>query len=156
MTDILNKNGFLGAAPAEGSYGFIIDEINRGNISKIFGDFITLIEPSKRLGQSEESQAKPSYSHEAFGIPDNVYLLGTVNTEDRSIALFDTTLCRRFSFVEMMPNSSVLDGVEGEGISISGLLTTLNRRIEVPFDREYTLRHTYATTFDHFPFVSWP
>lgn len=143
---VLEKNGFAPTTVVETKpYVFIIDEINRGNISKIFGELITLIEPSKRLGQSEGLQVRLPYSQKLFGIPDNVYLLGTMNTADRSIAMLDTALRRRFSFVEMMPDSGILDGIEVEGISVGGLLTTLNRRIEVLFDREHTLGHAFFT-----------
>lgn len=122
---------------------FIIDEINRGNISKIFGELITLIEPSKRLGQTEGMKAKLPYSQQLFGVPDNVYLIGTMNTADRSIATIDTALRRRFRFKEMMPDAEVLNGINVEGISISDMFTRMNKRISVLFDREHTIGHAY-------------
>jgi 5-methylcytosine-specific restriction protein B len=137
------------SATSEGSltlhknYVFIVDEINRGNISKIFGELITLIEPSKRIGQPEEMTAKLPYSKKAFGVPDNVYLLGTMNTADRSIATIDTALRRRFQFREMQPDPSVLDGIEVAGISISQMLSDMNQKISVLYDREHTIGHSY-------------
>lgn len=122
---------------------FIIDEINRGNISKIFGELITLIESSKRLGQPEGMKAKLPYSQQMFGVPDNVYIIGTMNTADRSIATIDTALRRRFRFKEMMPDASVLAGISVEDISISDMLTRMNKRIAVLYDREHTIGHAY-------------
>lgn len=122
---------------------FIIDEINRGNISKIFGELITLIESNKRLGQKESMEIKLPYSQKHFAIPDNVYLVGTMNTVDRSIATMDTALRRRFTFREMMPNSDVLADIFVEGVSIKDIFVKINKRISVLYDREHAIGHAY-------------
>lgn len=126
------------------NYVFIIDEINRGNISKIFGELITLIENSKRLGEPEAMSVILPYSKEKFSVPKNVYILGTMNTADRSISLMDTALRRRFEFVEMMPDEDLLDKVVvEEDINIHEMLKIMNRRIEALYDREHTLGHAF-------------
>lgn len=127
-------------------YVLIIDEINRGNIASIFGELITLIERSKRKGQGEALQATLAYTSEGgahFAVPDNLYLIGTMNTADRSLARVDTALRRRFDFVPMYPQPEKLDGVVVAGIDLGRLLRRMNERIEVLFDRDHLLGHAY-------------
>lgn len=124
-------------------YVLIIDEINRGNVSRIFGELITLIEPSKREGAEEALSLKLPYSKKPFSVPKNVYLIGTMNTADRSLAGLDIALRRRFTFKEMLPQPKLLDGVLVEGVEIGQLLRVMNQRIEVLLDREHCLGHAY-------------
>ena len=124
-------------------YAIFIDEINRGNISKIFGELISLIEVDKRAGMPNAMSLQLSYSGDYFSVPANVDIIGAMNTADRSLALLDTALRRRFDFVEMMPDLSLLSGAKVKGIELESLLEKLNRRIEALYDREHTLGHAF-------------
>lgn len=129
-------------------YVFVIDEINRGNISKIFGELITLIECTKREGMPEAANAVLPYSGDPFSVPQNVYILGTMNTADRSIALMDTALRRRFSFVEMMPKTNVLREIGADKVgdlNVADMLDVINERIGFLYDREHTIGHAFFT-----------
>lgn len=143
LEEVSKKNEQLEYVPNVERYVFIIDEINRGNISKVFGELITLIEDSKRVGQPEELKLMLPYSKKTFGVPNNVYIIGTMNTADRSIALMDTALRRRFHFIEMQPNPDILAEIDVEGINISEMLKVMNKRIEILCDREHTIGHSY-------------
>ncbi|HBK6304231.1 TPA: AAA family ATPase, partial [Campylobacter jejuni] len=139
-----NKNNDNSLKP----YIIIIDEINRGNVSKIFGELITLIEPSKRIGEKEELKVTLPYSGKKFGVPKNVYIIGAMNTADRSITSLDIALRRRFEFVEMMPDASKLS-MDCEGINLQELLKAINTRMEYLLDREKTIGHAFFISVEN-------
>jgi hypothetical protein len=124
-------------------YVLIIDEINRGNVSRIFGELITLIEPSKRAGAAEALEVVLPYSKKTFKVPGNVYLIGTMNTADRSLTGIDIALRRRFNFKEMLPQPQRLAHIKIEDIDLAAMLEAMNKRIEVLLGRDFCLGHAY-------------
>ena len=125
------------------NYVLIIDEINRGNVSRIFGEAITLLEPDKRVGGADHRNVELPYSKKSFSIPNNLHVIGTMNTADKSLAQIDLALRRRFEFIELLPNPGLLSDISIANFQVDELLAVLNDRIEVLLDREHLIGHSY-------------
>lgn len=124
-------------------YALFIDEINRGNVASIFGELITLLEDDKRLGEDNALTAVLPYSRVDFGVPPNLYLIGTMNTADRSVEALDTALRRRFTFIQMQPDAEQIEQPAGLKIDLRRLFATINSRIEQLLDHDHCIGHAY-------------
>lgn len=133
----------------ENRYAIFIDEINRGNVSAIFGELITLIEPDKRIGAANELTVKLPYSKREFGVPKNVDIIGTMNTADRSVEALDTALRRRFSFIEMPSRPEMLNSVAYKDVDLARMLEAINQRIEILIDKDHQIGHSYLISVKH-------
>ena len=121
------------------NYVLIIDEINRGNVAQIFGELITLIEDDKRQGAENEIWCTLPYSGEKFCVPNNLYIIGTMNTADRSVEALDSALRRRFQFIEMMPDTKLIPNIA----RCQDVFSTINKRIAILKDSEHQIGHSY-------------